>query len=321
MSSLEHNIPSGSESALHFEVYACIVTYNRAALLDRLLKSLADQSFPISKIIIVDNASTDNTASVVRSRVMAKSPDIEYIRLATNSGGAGGFATAITAAMTRYSPRPTHLWLMDDDGYPAPDCLELLIRAFRETRHAALNPIIWSDAASADGHNELAFGHGSQSNKRLHAAIMDDRTKILTGLAQFFNGTLLATPMIEKIGVPIADFFIWGDEVEYQTRMKQQGFAVATVLEANFFHPKSRQKAKYYKLGPIRWIIPEVPEARKYYLIRNYAYIAYQYKGFSGWLRHLFKWLIYSRTHPGLVIKWAVEGAKMSRDGISKKPW
>jgi glycosyltransferase involved in cell wall biosynthesis len=49
--------------AMRFTVL--IVTYNRADLIERSLDSIARQTLPPAEIIVVDDASTDNTAEVV----------------------------------------------------------------------------------------------------------------------------------------------------------------------------------------------------------------------------------------------------------------
>ncbi|MDK6591391.1 glycosyltransferase, partial [Actinotignum timonense] len=42
-------------------VAAVVVTYNRVELLKKTLTALEAQEYPVSKIVVVDNASTDAT--------------------------------------------------------------------------------------------------------------------------------------------------------------------------------------------------------------------------------------------------------------------
>lgn len=70
-----------------------IVTFNRSALLGDLLASAAKMNTPAWRIIVVDNASTDDTQDVIAAAI-PDFPDGVLInhRLETNTGGAGGFS-------------------------------------------------------------------------------------------------------------------------------------------------------------------------------------------------------------------------------------
>jgi len=65
------------------KVSVIIPTYNRAKLLPRAVNSVLNQTFKDFELIIVDDASTDNTEEVVRRY---KDHRIKYIRHKTNKG-------------------------------------------------------------------------------------------------------------------------------------------------------------------------------------------------------------------------------------------
>ena len=113
-------------------VTAVVVTFNRAALLERVLAALAGQTRPPDHIVVVDNASTDGTAAVLAAR-----PEVEHVRLGRNTGASGGFAAGIARALAGPA---THLWIMDDDAIPAPDALALLLRVLRASGKAVAVP-------------------------------------------------------------------------------------------------------------------------------------------------------------------------------------
>src|SRR5437588_9567672 len=100
------------------DVCTVVVTYNRSALPSHCLAALRTQTHPIDRIIVVDNASTDDTPDVLR--------DCEHVRLDANAGSAGGFAAGLEAA---WRTGCGWIWLMDDDVQPAADALELLLRS------------------------------------------------------------------------------------------------------------------------------------------------------------------------------------------------
>lgn len=81
----------------------CVPTFNRAPFLDwTLTKTVAD--FPLAKIVVSDNASTDDTRGVVRKH------NARYIRQSTNTGAFPNMRAALLAAGTKYC-----VFLGDDD--------------------------------------------------------------------------------------------------------------------------------------------------------------------------------------------------------------
>ena len=72
-----------------------IVTYNRCELLQQSLNALAQQTFPIDNVIVVNNASTDGITEPFLDNY--PSGQVGYLTLHTihnpeNTGGAGGFS-------------------------------------------------------------------------------------------------------------------------------------------------------------------------------------------------------------------------------------
>jgi glycosyltransferase involved in cell wall biosynthesis len=90
-----------------------ISTFNRSGLVGRAIDSVLHQDSPVSEIIVVDDASTDNTADVIRGRY----PDVRYLRQAVNRGPC--------AARNRALREATNEWvvLLDDDDTLLPDAL------------------------------------------------------------------------------------------------------------------------------------------------------------------------------------------------------
>lgn len=212
-------------------VVAVVVTFNRLDLLRRLLERLLeqrDQMPELAEILVVDNASTDATgewlASLDDPRVLART-------LATNTGGAGGFAEGLTWAMERDADL---VWLMDDDGLPERDCLARLLDV------EGLD--FWGPAVLAEQDpSRLCFPirlpGGTTVVHRMTQVEAAARDGLVPGVVIPFNGVLVTRALVERIGVPRAEFFIWGDDVEYLWRAERAGARIATVVDAHFLHP------------------------------------------------------------------------------------
>lgn len=103
---------------------AITVTYNRTSTLLKCLNALLGQTVPLYKILVVDNNSKMSEKVLLRQFIEPYCC-IDVLWLSENTGGAGGFEAGMKAAKDRYDA--DWYWIMDDDAYPCPDCLEQLL--------------------------------------------------------------------------------------------------------------------------------------------------------------------------------------------------
>ena len=248
-------------------IAAVVVTYNRVALLKKCLDGLLSQTYPLKKIFVVDNASTDSTNEFLNT-VCFKIP-VEVIRLSNNQGGAGGFYEGLKHA--HLSGEFEGFWLMDDDGIPAETCLEELVKHF--DNYSYICPLV----LNIEDETKLAFPR--KGSHDLSSMIEANKGKeIIEHMSAPFNGILLRKDMVDKIGYPKKEMFIWGDEVEYNLRASYFGFYPVTVLKAIHRHPMDRliRKNSLFKKGII---IDVDSKLRNYCKYRNTAYSLKKYKG------------------------------------------
>jgi glycosyltransferase involved in cell wall biosynthesis len=90
-------------------------TFNRARLLERALASALNQTYRRLEVIVVDDASPDNTPVVVRN---AADDRVRYIRHDANKGGSAARNTGIRAARGEY------IAFLDDDDEWEPEKTE-----------------------------------------------------------------------------------------------------------------------------------------------------------------------------------------------------
>jgi rhamnopyranosyl-N-acetylglucosaminyl-diphospho-decaprenol beta-1,3/1,4-galactofuranosyltransferase len=211
-------------------IAAVVVTFNRLDLLRLLVVTLAETD-GLDEILVVDNASTDGTAEWLRSAEAGN--DRLHARLLTdNTGGAGGFHEGLRWAVERGADL---VWLMDDDGLPEPGCLKTLL-AF----DGALD--FWGPVVVDEADPErLVFPIRLPGGTRVVHAMDDVRAAAADGLIRGivipFNGVLLTRALVQEIGLPRAEFFIWGDDHEYRLRAERSGARIGTVVDARVRHP------------------------------------------------------------------------------------
>jgi GT2 family glycosyltransferase len=205
-----------SESAAdeaHPSVVAVIVAYNRKDLLVEALAALRAQTLQPTAVVVIDNHSDDGSAETAREAW----PEIDVVRLARNTGGAGGFATGIAVAIARHEP--DWVWVMDDDTIPTPTALEELLKAAdRPGVVLAGSRVVWTDG----------LDHPMNTPRRKPFVSRQEATDatelgVLPVRSSSFVSMLVSAARVREAGLPIADYFIWNDDFEFSTRMLRRG--------------------------------------------------------------------------------------------------
>ena len=200
-------------------VIAAVVTYNRRALLLECLAAILAQTQPVERLLVIDNASTDGTEAALREAGLLDRPEVGYERLSSNRGGAGGFARAVEAARDAGGD---WIWLMDDDSEPLPDALERLLAAPPAAEPgvvAVCSKVVYGDGVTIDANQR---GHFRRRLLPLPAAEYRPGHHPSLGFLSFV-GCLIRADAARRTALPRADFFVWGDDVEYSIRLREQG--------------------------------------------------------------------------------------------------
>jgi len=305
-------------------ICAVVVTFNRKELLLKCLKAIIEQSHSVDALIIVDNFSSDGTAELLlehgyinelplkilsepveiknnfeiktSNNVMSdvvkqqeisgtKALKVFYIRMNENTGGAGGFHEGVRRG---YEKGYDWLWLMDDDGRPDVRCLENLLKC--KAGKNFLNPLV----VNISDDKSLSFGLFCEKNKRNIKTINEAKecaeNSIIENVANPFNGTFISKVLIEKIGLPKKEMFIWGDEVDYFKRALNSQLGVATVTIAIHKHPKGRVQLQKLIFNRVRVAYNE-NNLKDYCLFRNKAYIFKEYHPLFDFVKYYIKYL------------------------------
>lgn len=200
-------------------VCAVIVTRDRHELLRRCLVALASESRPPDGVLVVDNASSDGTAEMVSSEF----PAAELLLLSTNVGGAGGFAQGVSRA---YTQGYDWLWLMDDDTMVNGHTLAALL-AGAARAPGGLPTLVASDVRWKDGrpHPMNVPVPRWRWRRELAEGISDG---LLLLRYTTFVSVAVHRRAVERSGLPLEHYFIWGDDVEFTARIlrDERGYLV-----------------------------------------------------------------------------------------------
>jgi rhamnopyranosyl-N-acetylglucosaminyl-diphospho-decaprenol beta-1,3/1,4-galactofuranosyltransferase len=245
------------------KVLAAVVTHNRCALLQRCLDHIDSQSRKADGILVVNNASTDETEKMLLAR------GTRFITQ-ENLGSAGGWNRCIRSALKEGFDA---IWLMDDDGYPDKNALSVLEKALLPGVVCASSVVVKEDAPeefvfpfpvlNSQG-LPVIFGNPRkvQLLKELEAVSADGTYPF----AHFFNGALIDMAAVHQVGNVDSKFFMSGDEVDYFFRLRLSG-KVLSVTKALHLHPDVSKR-------------PFTP-AKVYYYLRNTLVLNRRYYNWS----------------------------------------
>ena len=189
------------------DIAAIVVTYNRKQLLRECIESLMGQSIRAFDIWVIDNASTDGTGEMLLP--WAEEGRINYRNTGKNLGGAGGFQYGVReAARAGYR----YLWLMDDDTVPETDALEELMNAANRLDSFGFlsSQAFWVDQTPCRMNLQRNTAMGN---------LRDFSGEYVSCGAATFVSLLIPTAVVLEVGLPIGEFFIWADDLEYTRRI------------------------------------------------------------------------------------------------------
>ncbi len=219
-----------------------VVTYNRSDLLLKNINALLSQTYTPDTIIIIDNNSTDGTEHTLKENGYLDNKTIIYHKLPNNLGSSGGFKKAIQYAYMRGAE---WIWGMDDDAIPKPDALEQLVRYAQSNPHACY----WSNA---DCDNE-GYINGIKETEHW-----------------MFVGFLLPKFVVDTVGLPREEFFIYHDDFEYARRILKKNIKIykvqSSVIEHTYY---SKEGARQGLLFGKCYSFPIMSDWKVYYLTRN----------------------------------------------------
>lgn len=312
-----------SSGSTGVRVVAVVVTYNRRELLTEALDALAAQTRPPDELIVVDNASTDGTAALVRDRY----PDVDLLELATNTGGAGGFAAGIAHAL-RTAPvddgpvdggpvhggpdeRPAFIWLMDDDTVPEPGALAALLDARERAPGEPVlvaSRVVWTDGRD----HPMNTPRVKPGASRAELAAAAEAGCVPIRSASFVSVLVDAAAVLER-GLPVADYFLWNDDFEFTTRLLRG--------RTGLHCPAS---VVVHKTGTFGGTEAD-PGDRFYYEVRNKLWLFTRSRGLAPAERVLYagstvrRWArTYARSRDRAVLRRGLRAGV--RDGLRRRP-
>lgn len=223
-------------------VCAIVPTYNRWSYLRVSVEALLAQTRTVDTVLVVDNASTDETAERLRSEF----PSVEVLRLEKNIGSAGGYCEGVRWAWARGFGR---IWFVDDDSRLAEDALEILLA---HPGRQVVGPIrLWeSDGTFAglpamrwDMRNPFLTFDGARTPLSVRYPTYDSLPECVDVFDMAWEGMLVPREAVKAAGLPSPGYWTQAEDTDYSFRLRAAGFKLQMLRAARIYrliHPGPR---------------------------------------------------------------------------------
>jgi len=206
------------------KVSVIVLNFNGKEYLKNCFESLKNQTYPNYEVIMVDNASTDESVEYVKKGF----PWVRVFQNKENLGFAGGNNAGIKQATGNL------IALINNDAVADKKWLEELVKVITVSPKIGIvgGKIYYSDPPDrcwfAGGNFYLPFGRGAQIQEK------KDRVKEvdwITGCAILFRGKV-----IEKIGLLDSGYFIYFEDMDFCLQAKRSEYKIIYTPEAVVWH-------------------------------------------------------------------------------------
>lgn len=217
-------------------VAVVILNYNGKPYLESFLPLLTATTYPNMRIVVADNASTDNSLAFLQDN----HPDIEVIQLPDNSGFAGGYNKALQQIEAEYYV------LLNSDVEITPDWLQPMVKLMEsDTTIAAVQPKVldWAERgrfeyAGAAGGWMDALGYPFCRGRIFN--ITEEDNEQYNDTAECFWATgaamMIRPTLFHGIGRFDDSYFAHLEEIDLCWRLKRAGYRIMACPESVVYH-------------------------------------------------------------------------------------
>jgi len=278
------------------------VNYNQAHVTCEMLRSVNTLTYPHVEVIVVDNGSTENPVSKIKSVV----PSAKVIVSEKNLGFAGGNNLGIKESKGEY------LFFVNNDTELTTDIIEKLLEPFEvNPRLGIVSPKIYyyekKDLIQYAGYTPL--NPCTARNQTIGQFEVDKGQYNQPHSTPYAHGAamMVSRAAIEKAGMMPECFFLYYEEMDWCEQIRKAGFEIFYEPKAKIYHKES---VSVGKLSPMK----------TYYLTRNR--ILFMRRNASVLNFILFVFFLALFTIPKNILMYCLKGEfKLARSFIQGVMW
>lgn len=261
----------GSEGSAPL-VLIVLLNWNNADETIAAVDSVRAMDYPNYRILIVDNASADDSLSRLKKLAV---DSVELLESPLNTGYTGGCNLGIKRALEIDAK---YIWLLNNDALVPPHTLSSLVSlAETDSSIGLVTPRI-----AALEEDRLTFAGGVISIKNglyneTHdpAEASEWTTKYPDAGLVIGTAMLVRTDVVRKIGMLDTAFFAYFEDIDYSARSANAGFRNVVDSNSTVRHLEKNRNTKPLEIRPHYW----------YYMARNESRFWRKHRGLLGSLR------------------------------------
>lgn len=208
--------------------HVCCVVVNWNGWRDTVacLESLVSQDYPELKILVVDNASTDDSVQ----RIRAAFPRVRLLQAEENRGFAAGSNVGIRCALAHGAE---FVWLLNNDILAPRDTLRKLMGETSDPDVGIVGTVLkYLD----DPRTIQAWGGGSVVPWTGYARHFDGPTTLDDRSFLTFASVLLRREMLEQVGLLDEGYFMYFEDSDLCFRARDAGWKLTVAAETAVLH-------------------------------------------------------------------------------------
>lgn len=192
------------------------------------LASLQHLDYPDFRLLVVDNASTDESVAQITKAM----PSVELLQTGVNLGFGGGCNAGIEHALARGAE---YVWLVNSDATVDAHALSALVRVADENFALAS---VGSVAYEVDARDKIQLWGGG----RINLWTGHSRHLLSPGSLDFISGAsvLLRCTALEEVGLfDQKTFFMYWEDTDLAFRLQKAGWQLAVADDSRIWHKQS----------------------------------------------------------------------------------
>lgn len=207
-------------------VYCVVVNWNGWRDTVACVGSLLAQDYPSLYILVVDNASSDESVQSIR----AAFPSLEILQTGKNRGFASGCNTGVRVARERGAK---FVWLLNNDTSAPPDTLSKLVSAASDPAIGMVGTVL---LYMKNPCQVQAWGGGSV--RRWMGFVRHFREPATMGPNTFltFASVLIRSELFETVGLLDEGFFMYFEDSDMCFRARATGWKIAVAPDTAVLH-------------------------------------------------------------------------------------
>ena len=226
-------------------IYTIIVTYNGIKWIEKCISSVSAES----KVIVVDNASIDDTLNLISSNF----PDVVILAQDKNLGFGEANNIGISYALNHGA---SGVFLLNQDAWISTGTINQLdLLAQKNKDFGVLSPIHFNGTGSALDHSFQIL-----SSAELISDLVTRHYRCQIYKVSFINAAAwyIRKDVLLKIGGFDPIFFMYGEDVNYTQRLKYHGYKVGITPLLKIYHSSENNYYKNEVFGSKKFIAKHI---------------------------------------------------------------